>query len=178
MIGLGLVFWGAILLYVAPGEYVKTGLFDSTTITLLESLDSIIREGSYKGEAIYLPPRYLKDFESSKVYLSKEKRQLPSPEQIRQKEELPVSFYSDDTLLNPPGAELAKLFERSVGTSFTKVDLRFLENSLPTILIEKLEIARTLHIQVKKDRIEVDLESSIYKDILKEISKSPAYWNH
>jgi hypothetical protein len=173
LIGLGLVFWGAILLYIEPGEYVKAGLFDSTTIALLESLDSIIREGSYKGEAIYLPPRYLKDFESSKVYLSKEKRPLPSPEQIRQKEELPVSFHSDDALLNPPGAELARLFERSIGTSFTKVDLRFLENSLPTIVIDKLEIAGTLRIYVKRDRIEVDMENPIYKDIFKQISKLP-----
>jgi hypothetical protein len=98
---------------------------------------------------------------------------LPYPEQIHQKEELSVSFHSDDTLLNPPGAELARLFERSIGTSFTKVDLRFLENSLPTIMIDKLEIARTLRMQVKRDRIEVDMENPIYKNIFKQISKLP-----
>ena len=173
LIGLGLVFWGAILLYVAPGEYVKTVLFDSTTITLIENLDSIMIEGGYKGDAVYLPPRYLKDFESSKVYLSKEKQQLPSPEQMRQKKEWPASLYSDDTLLNPPGAELARLFERSIGTRFTKIDLQFLENYLPKILIENLEIARTLHIHIEKDKIEVSMKSSIYKGILKEISKLP-----
>jgi len=56
-IGLGLTFWGALLLYIKPVKHVKASLLDSTVISSLRSVDQMIKDLNYKGKAIYLPPR-------------------------------------------------------------------------------------------------------------------------
>jgi len=57
-IGLSLMFWGALLLYIQPGEYTRKALLDATALTSLEALSQIMQELNYKGKAIYLPPKY------------------------------------------------------------------------------------------------------------------------
>lgn len=169
-IGLGLVFWGAILYYISPQEYVQINLFGAATLSTLQNLDSILKEHNYKGKAVYLPPKYLKDFESSKVYLGiGNAASLPTPEQIQQKEsEIPFSNPSG-TLLIPPGAEIVTLFENTLGTSFTKVDLRFLENNLPKLFIEDLEIAENIEIEIEDKKVRVKIEGSVYMSISREL---------
>ena len=52
-IGLGLVFWGILLLYIQPEEYAKKILLDATLIPTLSSLNKLINELDYKGKAVY-----------------------------------------------------------------------------------------------------------------------------
>jgi hypothetical protein len=171
-IGLGLVFWGAVLLYASPEEGVKTTILNATTVTLLKSMDKIIRDGNYQGIPIYLPPKYLKDYESSRIYLSKEKSlNLPSPQEVLQKEDENLFSNSSSLLLMPPGADLAALFEHTLGTTFTKVDLQFLENNLPRLFVEELEIAENMEIENEDNRIRMKMGNYIYKDAMNELGK-------
>jgi hypothetical protein len=64
-IGLGLTFWGALLLYIRSENYVKAKLLNSTMIPTLANMDKILTELGYQGKAVYLPPKYLKDPETS-----------------------------------------------------------------------------------------------------------------
>jgi hypothetical protein len=171
-IGLGLVFWGIILLYIAPEEYSKTILLTTTTIALLSDVGRIIKDGKYEGKAVYLPPRYLKDFESSKVYLTTEKTdKLPSPAEIQQKETQPIFSDPNSILISPPGAELTRLFEKTLGTSFTKVDLHYVESNLPKLFIEDFEIAENTQITTENNKIHVKMENTVYKDAAEELRK-------
>ena len=87
-IGLGLTFWGTLTLYITTERYVKQTLLDSTTIPSLANLNQILTELKYQGKATYLPPKYLKDFETSKAYIPKnEDMSLPTPEEIQQQED-------------------------------------------------------------------------------------------
>jgi len=185
-IGLGLVFWGAITLYITPEKYVKQILLDSTIIPSLTNLNLILTELGYQGKAIYLPPKYLKDFETSKVYISKDKNtSLPTPEQIQEYENRLLvrntQGISQGILLTPPGTRLMKLFEKTLKTSFTKMNLEHLQQKLPKLFIEDLEIAEDLEIQIinssvqsiqiKNNSISIRITNSIYKDIHKEAEK-------
>jgi hypothetical protein len=185
-IGLGLVFWGAITLYITPEKYVKQILLDSTIIPSLTNLNLILTELGYQGKAIYLPPKYLKDFETSKVYISKDKNtSLPTPEQIQEYENRLLvrntQGISQGILLTPPGTRLMKLFEKTLKTSFTKMNLEHLQQKLPKLFIEDLEIAEDLEIQIinssvqsiqiKNNSISIRVTNSIYKDIHKEAEK-------
>jgi len=186
-IGLGLTFWGALSLYISPEKYVKQTLLDSTTIPSLTNLNQILSELKYQGKAIYLPPKYLKDFETTKIYITKnENTNLPTPEEIQQQENKTFLKNPEAALIIPLGLSLSKLFEKTLGTSFTKVDLEYLQQNLPKLFIEDLEIAENLEIQTKpskaakeltdsvslihskNDTIHVKIANSIYKDICKE----------
>jgi len=64
-IGLGLLFWGAILLYIRDQEYTRKVLLDASVLPSLTTINQLVQKLNYKGNAVYLPPKYLKDPETS-----------------------------------------------------------------------------------------------------------------
>jgi len=154
-IGLGLAFWGAILLYIKPEEYARKTVLEAALSPALTTLNQMIRELGYRGDATYLPPKYFTDPETTKVYISKQKEaSLPTPEQIQEHENQPIARTTQGVLLTPPGIQLSRLLEKSLGRSFLQTDLKSLEQSLPELFIEKLEIAESLEIQAENDATE------------------------
>ena len=163
--GLGLTFWGALLLYLKTQEYAHK-LLDTSVLPSLYTLNQLIRELDYKGSPVYLPPNYFEDPEATKIYISKQKEAgLPKPEEIQRNESRLFVKNSEGILLTPPGAELTKIFERTLETSFTKLDLKALEQNLPKLFVEDLEIAENLEFQMKEDSVHLTITNSIYKDL-------------
>jgi len=151
-IGLGLVFWGAVLLYIKPEEYTRKTLLEAALSPSLGALNQMILELGYKGDATYLPPKYFTDPEATRICVSKYKyASLPTPEQIQPFENQPLARTAQGLLLTPPGFELSKLLEKSLGKSFIKTDLESLQQNLPKIFIEDLEIAENLELQAEND---------------------------
>lgn len=189
-IGLSLVFWGALLLYIQPEEYTKKALLDATALTSLATLNQIMQELNYKGKAIYLPPKYLKDPEANKIYIPKQKDgKPPTPELILKHQSQFFIKNPQGILLTPPGAQLTKLFEKTLETSFTKTDLQYLQENMPKLFVEDLEIAEDIEIETKnrkaakeitdpvsligtaRDTIHVKITNSILQGIWKEDRK-------
>lgn len=186
-IGLGLLFWGAILLYIRDQEYTRKVLLDASVLPSLTTINQLVQKLNYKGNAVYLPPKYFEDPETTKIYIPKqENTSLPKPEQTKKYEKRLLVGNPKDILgilLTPPGAELTRLFEKTLKTSFTRVDLEHLQRDLPKLFVEDLEIAEDLEIQIigdsassiktKKGTIHVKITNSIYKDIHKETRELP-----
>jgi hypothetical protein len=173
VIGLGLTFWGAILTYVENEDYVKKTIFDTTLPFQTEMLNQICKELDFKGRQVYLPPRYFKDPETTKIFIAKEANaQLPTPEQIQEQENQLfvcwVQNLGDRTttlpgiLAAPSGAELAKLFAKTLETSFTKTDLKYLQRKLPGLLVEDLEIAQGFEMKTENNKVHVKIQKSIF----------------
>lgn len=151
-IGLGLVFWGAVLLYTKPEEYTRKTLLEAALSPSLITLNEMILELGYKGDATYLPPKYFTSPETTRIFVSKSKHaSFPTPEQIQLYEDQPLARTAQGLLLTPPGFELSKLLEKSLGKSFIKTDLESLRQNLPKIFIEDLEIAENLELQAEND---------------------------
>lgn len=182
-IGLGLLFWGAILTYIQTEEYVKKTLLDATIQPSLTTLNQLIKELDYKGNATYLPPKYFQEPETVKIYIPKQKTtKIPLPEEIQKHENQLLIQNPQGLLLTPPGAGLTKLFEETLETSFTQLNLDQLQNSLQKLLIEDFEIAENLEtqtepskaatklddrvslLQIKEDTIYMKLTNTIYKN--------------
>jgi len=68
-IGLGLTFWGALLLFIKPTKYVKASFIYSTGLSSLKVIDRIITDLNYRGKAIYLPPKYVKTIKGGTVFI-------------------------------------------------------------------------------------------------------------
>jgi len=159
-IGLGLTFWGALLFYIKPKHYIQSALLPSTTLPILTTINQIIKELNLKGKAVYLPPRSLDEIRSGKAFIpSKKETDIPPSEELTGEK----IFHEnpDGILLTPPGVSLANLFEDTLGTSFTKVDLNYLQNNMPKLLIEDLEIAEDVEIEVKTSEVKKKLTGSI-----------------
>jgi hypothetical protein len=171
-IGLGLTFWGTLLLYIQTEDYVRKTLLDSSLHSLIVALNQIVEELDYKSNAVYLPPKYFEDPETTKIYVAKQENTgVPTPEEIQEYEKQLFIKNPRGILLTPPGAELARLFEKTLETSFTKVDLEYLKENLPKLLIEDLEIAEGVELQAEDGTIHIKLAGSIFYRICNEMKE-------
>jgi len=169
-IGLGLTFWGALLLHVTPSKHVPLELLNATATSTLTNIEKIITDSNLNGKGIYLPPKYLKHFESSLIFIpSKAEQILPKPEEVE--EEKLYSKNPDGIFLTPPGLALSKLFEKELGTSFTKTDLNHLQEKLPKLFIEDMEIVEGIDIKTENNTITIEITNHILKDICEEARK-------
>ncbi len=176
-IGLGLTFWSVIFALIRTEDYIRRKLMDATSLAPLGTLNQVLKELDYKGKAIYLPPKYLKNQEENKAYIPKQKENsIPSPEILQQQEDRLFIEKPNGILLTPPGNELTKFFERTLGTSFTRVDLKYLQVNMPELFVEDLQIAQTMDITTEENQIYVKIENSIYQYLSKEVAQfSPLY---
>lgn len=164
-VGLGCVFWGAILLNIKSSKYVKEDLLLTANRSLMESLRKIILELGYNGTPIYLPPKYLKDFESSKVFINlTSKNILPLVDQIQDKDKIFIKN-PKGLLITPPGFDLSKLFEETLDTNFTQKDLSFFEVNLRKLIVEDLEIAQNIEMVKTENIIHIRIENSVYRNM-------------
>ena len=160
-IGLGLVFWGAILTYVRSGEYVKKALLVASSAPPM--IDQAVRELGFKGTVIFLPPKYFRDPRHTKIFIAREEGIVfPKQEQVQEHEELSLFEIQDGIIMDPSGRSLSILFENTLRRDFTKVDLTYLEQNIPKLFIEELEIVTNVEIKIGADRIKVKLRDSIF----------------
>jgi hypothetical protein len=165
VIGLGLVLWGIITRYLTSQEYVKKEFLASLTIANYSSIDRVFKEMGLVQRAIYLPAQYLNDVGSNLVFLTKNiNDKLPSSERVMLEDQLNVGV-EKGKLLSPPGHGLAKLIEKCLGTSFTKVDLNFLIQNLRKVVTENLELVKDFRIKAQNNSVQILFEDVIFSDI-------------
>jgi hypothetical protein len=163
-IGLGLLFWGIIFTYIRTEEYAKKAVMDATISSQQLCLDQIIQKLGYRGIAVHLPPKYLTDSATSRVYVPKQKSAIiiPTPEQIKEQESQFFIEHPPGILLTPPSSELTKLFEKTLETNFARVDVKYLQQNMRKLFVEELEIAQNFEMELENNRIRVKIENSIF----------------
>ena len=160
--GLAIIFWGAILLYIAPVKHVPLTLLNSSVYDSSDIIEQVLAELSLTEKGVYLPPKNLKNVDSSLLFIP-ETPKTPIPNQ----EEISERLYNQQKtgiLLTPPGFALSKLFEQALGKSFTKTDLTALQFNLSELLVE-LEIAENVEIQTQANIVTVQITNSIFHTV-------------
>jgi len=159
--GLAITLWGSLLLFIRPTRYVRSIILDSTVLSSLESLDQLIKGLEYKGKAVYLPPKFLKELKGNQVFIPKNDVILTPPlNEVKMQKifaENPNGIY-----LTPPGVELANLFEEELGKNFIEVSLDYLIESLPKVLVENLELAKNCEVSYENGTVTVKLTRVSY----------------
>ena len=115
LIGLGLIFWGALLMFLSPVRQVEASLLYSASIASYSTVDRIIADFQYKGKGYHIPS-YPKD-----VYL---------PEHLKGLKDVIVFISAQDTTEMPPIEELAEskfLLKDSKGVLIAPPGLGLLE---------------------------------------------------
>jgi hypothetical protein len=207
-IGLGLTFWGALLLYITPSRHVPLELMNAVASSELVNLEKMLRDTEtlmvevllglgvkpealqeitrglvsrkvkgYEtllpfGKGIYLPPRYLRDFESSLVFVPSTRSEgLPRPEEVQEDRLYFALPWLRGIFLTPPGLALCKLFESKMGSSFTKVDLEFVRENLPRLLVEEMEIAEDVEVETGEGTVTVRITNHVFQEVCEETAK-------
>ncbi len=164
-IGLGLAFWGALFVYVRSTKMIKLELMNSLVTSAYANVEKILTEEAH-STAVYLPPKCLKDYSSSVIYISESVKDIDKLEDLDDK----TLRLDDAILLTPPGKDLADLLERRYGRLFTETDLKEIIKILPTLL-EKAEIANETEVQTEGNIVTVELQKNIFTGISQEMNE-------
>jgi hypothetical protein len=169
-IGLGLIFWGAIITYIQTEDYVKETLLDATVLPPLEMLGQIIIELKYKGTAVYLPPDYLKGSET-KIYIPKQKNLvIPTAQEIQNRKDYLFVDKPKGILITPPGIRLVHLLEEELKKDLANVGMQHVQEQLMKLLTKDLEIAQNFEFEVEDNEVHVGIKSSAFRALFKEIT--------
>lgn len=171
-IGLGLTFWGALFLFARPIKFVPSTLLDSTAVSAYATIDRILEDLGYKGKPIYIPPypreaylpEYLKGLKEMIIFVPAEASIVkPTIEEIARKQFLLKN--PKGMCIAPPGYGLTSLFERELKAKFSQVSTERLFDSLPTIVVSNLELAKEFVINPENGHIHIKIVDSVYKHI-------------
>jgi hypothetical protein len=170
LIGLGLAFWGALLRYINPSKQVPLELLTASASSTLADIEKMLTDFHLTEKGIYLPPKYLKDFDSSLVFVpSKHAQTLPTPEEVD--ETKLRSGNPGGIFLTPPGLALSRLLEKELGTSFTNTNLNIIQEKLAKLLVEGTEIAENVETNIEKETVTIEITNHIFKELCRETTK-------
>lgn len=171
-IGLGLTFWGALAFFVQPKDYVRTDLMNATGVSSLKAIDNMLLATGYRERGVYIRQHdFDNDSEKAVVFVPSEPfSTIPKLS----------GFEGDGTLLkdpagllvSPPGHALATLIEKKLGFKLVNCGVEALAEALPKVIVEDLEIAKDVEIEVKGDYVRFKLYDSIYADFCYEVRES------
>jgi len=166
-IGLGLTFWGALLLFIRPRRYVRSDLMDSTALSSLAAIDRVITNLGYTQKGVYIP---VSNPQKAVVFIpSQPLKNMPKMEQVEGQ-----TFVKDPDgiAMVPPGLSLANLFERELGVKFSEWSLQEMQERLPKLLVEDLEMVQECTIKVDGDHVSFRFVESVYSEFCSKLRSS------
>jgi hypothetical protein len=166
-IGLGLTFWGALLLFIRPRHYVRSDLMDSTALSSLTTIDRMITSLGYTQRGVYIP---VDNAEKAVVFIpAKPLKKIPNLDLVGKQ-----TFLKDPEgiAMVPPGLALANLFERELKVKFSDWSLQKMTEQLPRLLIEDLEMVQDCTIKIDGDKVNFTFVESVYSEFCSRLRES------
>jgi hypothetical protein len=166
-VGLGLTFWGALLLFIRPSHYVRSDLMNSAALSSLTTIDRMITSLGYTQKGVYIP---VNNPDKAVVFIpSQPLKTIPKLEHVEKQ-----TFVKDPEgiALVPPGLALANLFERELKVKFTDLSLQEMSERLPKLLIEDLEMVQDCTIKIDGDHVSFTFVESVYSEFCSKLRDS------
>lgn len=163
ILGLSILFLGAIFFYITPTKYFPITLLNAVIISAISNIERIISETNFFEKGRYLPPNIISDFSTSLVLIPKYPDQ-PLPKSDILKEKI-FGNNRNYLLFSPPGMGLSELFEKELNVSFVKKDLSYIQKALPVLLVHNMELAEMVDIQIKDNIFIMKIFSSVLEEI-------------
>lgn len=170
-VGLALIIWGVISIYIRPGRYVQAISLEYTASTLLQMADRLLNAYNFKGKGVYLPPLLIKDVKDGIVFVNGGSSiSVPRSADIAEGKVLTKS--PKGMCLTAAGLGLTNLLEEKLGRSFTQVSLGYMMDKLPELFSDVLEITESFEITSSQDLVYVEAKSPIFFDLCRKTRES------
>ena len=191
IIGLGLVFWGALFLLMTPLKYVEGNFLITSTLPAYMTLDRMLKDLNPKNEAYNIPscprnvylPEHLQGLKETVTFIpakqSTDAAEIKEPEDVagtdflfENPKELLISIAKDRFLIeNPkgllitsPGIGLLDKIEQKRKTDLTKIPLNELDELLPSLFSE-LFLTKEIKMTTNENNVTLSIHDSLYKNL-------------
>ncbi len=172
--GTALTFWGALLLYVKPTSFIRKEIIDISIVGYVDNIQNLVDKLEFNGTPKYVSPGTLKSLRKVFLYYPKsDSEKLPSDETLSD-----VRFFFTDPpaiKLIPPGHDLFLQIEKELRINFSSVDLEYIKTNLRKAIVDGLEIAKSIDLEIQESMVEVTINESIFDKVVKRLSKRAPY---
>jgi hypothetical protein len=176
-VGLGLTFWGAVFGLTRSGNYVDSGLLDSSARSTYSTIDRMINDLKYSGQGYYIPayprdvflPDYLKNLREPVVFISESFDGKPSIDELAQGKF--ISARTRGVFVTSPGAGVMAQVERQLQLDLSKISLEELSDILPKCLTENLNLAKSADMTLTPNGAEFRASGILYESLYDPESK-------
>jgi hypothetical protein len=182
-IGLGLTFWGTLFLLLGTPREVESSLLYDAATSEYSTINRIVNDLNFVGEAVYMPPYpksihvpdHQKSLKEPIVFISRKKssQNLSSTENNF----LDLGSIEDrgagkfllkngmGLFIVPPGLGLLKDIEKSLKIDFTNMDTMQFCQIISQVLLEKLNLAKSIETEKEGSVIKMKIRNSIYRNL-------------
>lgn len=177
--GLGLVFWGVIMLYISPQRFVPEKVVESMSVASAKSIDKLVVNLNYSGRTIFLHPKHLKGLSQGYVFIPyelKEQTSLPSDEALA--EEKLVYENPRGIFMAAPSHGLVQLIEKEMESNLATADMSRVKEDLPKLLVNNLRLLDTMSVEDNHGFIRVTMGGEAAARICKTITKETKIGEH
>ncbi len=177
--GLGLVFWGIIMLYISPQRFVPEKLIGSMGITMTKSIDKLLSGMNYGGKTIFLYPKHLKGLSQGYVFIPYENRdQNPLPSDEALAEEKLVYDNPRGIFMVAPSQGLVELVEKEIEINLTAADMEYVKEVLPKLYVNSLRLVDGMSIEDNHGFVRVRMEGETASKVCATISREATSGKH
>jgi hypothetical protein len=182
-IGLGLTFWGTLFLLLGTPREVESNLLYDAATSEYSTINRIVNDLNFVGEAVYIPPYpksihvpdHQKSLKEPIVFISQKK----SSQNLSSNENnfLDLGSIEDrgagkfllkngmGLFIVPPGLGLLKDIEKSLKIDFTNMDTMQFCQIISQVLLEKLNLAKSIETEKEGSVIKMKIRNSIYRNL-------------
>lgn len=177
--GLGLVFWGVIMLYISPQRFVPEKVVEAMSISTTKSIDKLLVNMNYGGRTIFLHPKHLKGLSHGYVFIPYEQRDqniLPNDEALA--EEKLVYENPRGIFMVAPSRGMVELIEKEIDSNLAASDMTYVREILPKLLVNNLRMVDSMTIEENHGFIRVRMEGESAARVCLTVSKETTIGTH
>jgi len=146
------------------------------TAGILRSFNTLTEQQALTAPAAEAPEDALTEKQKTPIFLPSEPySKIPTGTEAMEDKTFTQTFKTsiqDGVVGATSGLTLAILIEKKLGFTPKNRGMKKVLSALPKVLVEDLEIARKVGIEVEGDKIHFNLADSIYSDLCKQIRES------
>lgn len=177
--GLGLVFWGVIMLYISPQRFVPEKVIEAMSISMTMSIDKLLVNMNYNGRTIFLHPKHLKGLSQGYVFIPyelKDQNTLPNDEALT--EEKLVYENPRGIFMVAPCRGMVELIENEIDTNLATSDMAQMKELLPKLMVNNLRMVDSMTIDENRGFIRVRMEGESASKVCMTVTKETTVGKH
>ncbi len=174
IIGLGLTFWGALLLLIPPPKHVEASFLITSVLPDYMTIDRMLDYLNSNNEAYNIPPcpkdinlpKHLEGLKQMVTFIPmKDADGMPEIEDIARGEFL--TQRPKGLLITSPGTGLLDRIEQKGKTDFSKIPARELDEKL-SVFLNELNLAKNIELTQNETGVVLKIDGSLYSELYTE----------
>ncbi|MEM2759468.1 MAG: hypothetical protein QXU32_02640 [Nitrososphaerales archaeon] len=174
-IGLGLLLWGIVILYVSRARQVPEEVIDAISFHAIKAFDEVLLKMGLHGKIVFL---YKNLAGVAKGYMLVPYGGVDTEAGTENRLSANRVDITKGMYIEAPAQGLVELFERELNINLADVDLEYVQENLPVLLTEDLKLVDSFSIERKDNIVRMNAKGRLSSYICDLVKKQTHLGDH